>query len=96
MPVPEAAVDEDDSAIAREDQVGLAGQFAAVQAITIAEAVKAAADEQFGPGVLAPDAGHHTAAHLRTDHVGHGSPPFAREREPIIGKGRVDRQAMPP
>ena len=58
MPMPETAVDEDDLAPTGEDQVGRAGQVAAMQAEAVAEGVDQATDGELGAGVLAADAGH--------------------------------------
>jgi len=56
--VPITAVDEDDLLEARKNQVGLAGEVFAVQAIAVAEAMDERADEQFGFRVFAAYAGH--------------------------------------
>lgn len=60
--MPEAAVDEDDLPPSGKDQVGRAGQVAAMQAEAIAEAVDQASDGELGAGVLAANAGHEGGA----------------------------------
>lgn len=56
--VPEAAVDEDGGFVFGEDDVGAAGEVFGVEAEAVADAVKDGADEEFGFGVFALDAGH--------------------------------------
>ncbi len=58
MPMPEAPVNEDRGAQAREDEIRRAGQVADMEAEPIAEPVHDRPDPEFGRGVLSPDAGH--------------------------------------
>ena len=69
MPIPETAVDEDDLAPAAKDQVGRAGQVAAMQAEAVAEGVDETADDELGAGVLAADAGRAFAALAETESI---------------------------
>ena len=56
--MPETAVDQDHLPPAGKDQVGRAGQIAAMQAEAVAEGVDQTADGQLGAGVLAANARH--------------------------------------
>ena len=74
MAVPEAAVDEDDGAVFRQDEVGPAGQgfvFRAVDGEAVAEAVEHRAQGQLRLGVAATDAGHDFGTLFRGEDV-HG------------------------
>lgn len=62
MPVPEAAMNEDDSPVFWENDVRLTRQARNMQPETEARSVKQAAQHQLGFRVLAPDAGHVPAA----------------------------------
>ena len=64
MPVPEAAVDEDDGLVFAQDDIGLAGKVLAMEAEAVAGAVEHGTDEQFGLGILALDRGHIPRAFL--------------------------------
>ncbi len=65
MAVPEAAVDEDDEAVARHHDVGRAAQAARVRAEAEALAVEQAADGEFGPRARPADRRHDAASHRR-------------------------------
>jgi hypothetical protein len=69
VPMPEAAVDEDDLPAWPEAQVRAAWQIAAVQPIAISERINQSAHNQLGLGVLAPDAPHALAALYRCECV---------------------------
>ena len=71
MPVPEAAVDEDDFPAAGKDEIRLARQVLAVQPEAVAHAVDEAADQQLDLAVLGADAAHQLAALLLRYCVGH-------------------------
>ena len=71
MHVPEAAVYEENSAGACEDQVGLAGECFAVEAVAESEAVQQRAHAQFGLRVAARDSRHVVAALRGRENVGH-------------------------
>lgn len=60
--MPETSVDEDHLLAAGEHQVRPPGQLRAVQAVAVAQAVNEPADQHFGAGSLALDAGHAGAA----------------------------------
>jgi hypothetical protein len=72
--VPEAAVDKDDGAVFRQDEIGFAGQgfvFRPVDREAVAEPMEHRAHGEFGLGVAAADAGHDLGALLRSEDV-HG------------------------
>jgi hypothetical protein len=71
MPVPEAAVDENDCLEPGEDEVRLARKVGHVQTVSESKRVEAAAQQHFGLRVLAPDARHHARTHLGCDYVSH-------------------------
>ena len=58
VPVPEAAVDEDDGAVLAQHYVGGAGQALDIYAVAVAVGMQVAAHNQLGLGVLALDARH--------------------------------------
>lgn len=62
MPMPEAAVDEDDRPIAGEHQVGRAGQIPTMEAEAITQSVRRPADDQFRLGIAIPYPGHEGGA----------------------------------
>ena len=74
MAVPETAVDEDDGAVFREDEIGPAGQgfvFRAVDREAVAEAVEHRAQGELRLGVATADAGHDFGTLFRGEDV-HG------------------------
>ena len=74
MAVPEAAVDEDDGVVFRQDEIGFAGQGFVIRPIdrkAVAETVEHRAQGEFRLGVAAADAGHDFRALLRSEDV-HG------------------------
>lgn len=60
--VPEAAVDEDDGFVLRQDNVGMTGQCFRVEAEAEAAAVEPFADDELGLRVFGADAGHDSAS----------------------------------
>ncbi|CAM2160962.1 conserved hypothetical protein [Paraburkholderia tropica] len=62
MAVPETAVHEHGGAIARQDDVGAARQFAHVEAKAEAAAMQQAANQDFRLRVAPANAGHHPAS----------------------------------
>src|SRR5213593_4195665 len=58
MPVPEAAVDENDGFVFGQDDIGTAGKIPGVKAETETEPVEQGANAHFGGGVLAANAAH--------------------------------------
>jgi len=70
VPVPEATVHENNSTVPRKDQVRFSGQFS-LQSVTQASAVQVFSYDQLRLGVLAPDAGHHSASGGSIDNIGH-------------------------
>jgi hypothetical protein len=62
VPVPEAAVHEDDRAMTRQDDVGAAGKPADMEAKAHAVAMERGADQALGRGVMTADCGHHAGA----------------------------------
>ena len=77
--MPEAAVDKDHGAAGAENEVRFAGQVAALEPVAEAERGDQLADDYFGFGVVAADAGHVARPFLR------GEPVEA------FGRGRVGR-----
>jgi DNA-binding transcriptional LysR family regulator len=72
--VPEAAVDEDDGAVFRQDEVGFARErlvFGSMDGEAVAEAVEHGAQGQLGLGIAPTDARHDLRALLRGEDV-HG------------------------
>ena len=70
--VPVAAVDEDDGAEFRKDQIGSAGEgfvFRAGNGETVAVGMKERPEGKLGPGVATADAGHDLRALFRGEHV---------------------------
>lgn len=83
--VPEAAMNKEHGIPLREDHVGFAGKWC-MDTETKALGVEAFAQEDFGLGVLSPDAGHHPASNLRRDDVSH----LQREgRKPAVRPARA-------
>lgn len=76
MPVPKAAMNEDDSPKFRENDVRLTWQTGNVQSEAEARSVKQAAQHQLGFRVLAPDARHVPAAMFFRNPVRHASLSF--------------------
>ena len=61
MAVPEAAVDEDDGAVFRQDEVGFSGEGFVIRPVdgeSVAEAVEHRSQGELRLGVASPDAGH--------------------------------------
>jgi hypothetical protein len=77
MEMPEAAVDENDLASAREDQVRIAGKPGAtgpaVESVAIPLGMEEPAHQQLRLGVLASDPGHVPTALLRAQLVRHAT-----------------------
>jgi hypothetical protein len=69
--MPEAAMDEDYLAQAREDEVGGAREGFDVEAIAVAEGMDEAADDQLGGSVLGFDQGHDAGAFGFAEGVSH-------------------------
>lgn len=71
MPMPEAAVNEDDSFVFGKNNIGLSWKCFIVQLVTETFGVQEPSHEHFGLGILALDAAHVVAAGLRIVHIGH-------------------------
>ena len=74
VPVPETTVDEDDGAVFRQDEVGLAGEQAVLRAVdgeAVGEAVEHGPQREFRFRVAPPDAGHDFGSFFRGEDV-HG------------------------
>lgn len=69
--VPEAAVDENDLAARREDQIGLAGKVFGVQTEAVTHPVDEAANRKFRPCVSRPHRSHDAGAPRGIDVIGH-------------------------
>jgi len=75
MPVPETAVDENDSAVFREDDIRPAGKFFVFRSVdgeAVAEFVEQRTDDDFRFGIFIPDPAHVPGASFRGEMVGHG------------------------
>lgn len=70
VPVPEAAMHENHSAVLAQHKVRLAWQVLGVKPETEAEGMDGAAQAHLGPGVPRPDATHHARARCRINDVG--------------------------
>lgn len=75
MPVPEAAMHEDDGVQLGKNEIRSTGEILSMQAKAIAAAVQFAADDQFGLCIRAMHAAHDRRPLRRGEHVGHGMPP---------------------
>lgn len=71
MGVPEAAVDQHYFPVARQDDIGFAGEVVAVETKAIAKGVKETTDAQFGSSVLAADIRHDLTAFGLGEGVSH-------------------------
>jgi hypothetical protein len=67
--VPEAAMNENDGLVFRENNVRLAGQLLVMEPVTKACFMKRPTDDHFGLCVLAAYAGHHPASGRGIDHI---------------------------
>lgn len=72
--MPKTAVRKQNGTMAREDKIWGARQVATVELKTKTELVQAAAQNEFGLRILAPDAGHHPTADCRRDYISHRRP----------------------
>lgn len=72
MTVPEAAVDENDSAVSWKNDVWPAGQLLGVEPEAEPLPVQGAADQPLRSSIRASDAAHHAAACGRINDVSHG------------------------
>lgn len=69
--MPEAAMNVNGGSILRENNVRAARQLTCVKAVAKSKTVKVAADGQFGHGVLAANARHHSASGRLVNYVSH-------------------------
>jgi len=69
--MPETSVHEKYCLVSGKHYVWLAWQVLAVQTEPEAPLMEQASHQQFGLGVLAPNAGHHPAASCRVYNIGH-------------------------
>jgi hypothetical protein len=74
MPVPETAVGEDHCLMLWKYEVGLARQVPYMESKAKAAPVQAGSQDQLRLRILAPDAGHHPAAHFGRYDVSHWRP----------------------
>jgi hypothetical protein len=79
VPVPEAAVYEDDLLQARKHEIRPTGKALGVQPEAVTEPENQLTDREFGLGVLVPNATHPLAALARCQGV-HGKEPYLNER----------------
>ena len=80
MPVPEAAVDEDDRAVFGEDDIRAPWQIASVEAIAEPERKETSPDHVLRLGVLSSNPGHAVAALARGQDIGHSGCQSTTER----------------
>lgn len=71
MSVPKAAMNKHDGPILRKDHVRTAWKTRGMQSVAEPMRKKAAADGDFGLGILAPDARHHSAPGLVVNDIHH-------------------------
>lgn len=69
--MPEATMNEDNGSVFGQDKIGSAGEFPVMQSIPKSAFVERVSQEQFRPGILASNAGHHPRTGLLVDDVGH-------------------------
>ena len=69
--MPEASVHQDDGIAGRKYQVGSTWQILVMQLVSQTSSMESLTKPDFGRRVLASDAGHHSAPHLRRHYVGH-------------------------
>ena len=74
--VPETAMDQADSAVARKNQIRFAGKAIVVQSIPEASSVQGATQDDFRTCVLAPNPRHHAGPCFPIYYVRHGMVPF--------------------
>jgi len=72
MTVPEAAVDKADSAMLGKDQIRPSGQPLVMQSVAESARMQRLAQRQLWPGILAPDASHHSRPCRLVNDVRHG------------------------
>ena len=77
MPMPEAAMHQDDSLILRKYNVWVAREVFRVESISEAKLVEGFSDLQFGGSVFAPNTRHDPGAGLSIDSV-HHTPEISR------------------
>ncbi len=72
MTVPEAAMNEHNSPVARKDQIWRAGQNPLVETESVPERVRSAPDQKLRRRVSTPNAGHASCSLFWTEVVHHG------------------------
>lgn len=75
MPVPETAMNQNNSAVVRENNIGFPRKIAGVETEAEAAAVQQAADAYFRFCIGATNAAHHAAARGLVHNVSHGNQP---------------------
>ncbi len=97
VPVPEAAMHQDDGAIPQEDDVRPAGEPADVEAEAQAVAMERGADEALARGVMAADGGHDAGAGggrgLLLHHIASGDAASRRQSLSRIRRSRLRQLA---
>ena len=81
-----------------ENHIRLARQFWIMEPIAKPECMKHAADRHFGPGILAPDTGHHTASGSLVDDISQRDVAFVGAMyctRPLQRRSRVQCAAQP-
>ncbi|SEP19474.1 hypothetical protein SAMN05216316_1968 [Nitrosovibrio sp. Nv6] len=74
--MPETAMHEHHCSTARKNDVRTARKVGDMEAVAQACSMQAPSQKQFGFGVCAPDAGHHTRTSWRINHIRHGLLPL--------------------
>lgn len=89
MLVPETTMHKDHEAMSGQDDIGLAGQVAAVQSKPIAERVQKPPHSDLRLGIPRPDPRHQRAA-LRVDGLGHSDLYPLSSAAPLARRGGFD------
>lgn len=71
VPVPEAAIDEDDEAVTWQDEVGCTGKVLAMQPEPVSAGMKELPEEKLRFGVFPANATHHPRAGRSVNHIRH-------------------------
>ena len=69
--MPETPMHKDNSLVLRENQIGFPRQLLGMKPEAKPSAMQIFSDQQFWPGVLSPNAGHHPAARRLVNDISH-------------------------
>lgn len=95
MAVPKAAVDENNRAVFRENNVGAAGKVFPMEPEPVPHPVQKAADGQFRSGILPVDSRHDGAPLLAGENVGHFREFRSFSTQPATAEARSGGTALP-